>query len=112
MPCSSCLPDDMRQKDEVFDFVHEGTDAHLTSDMERSEKDLHWQTELIYGEVLFKHFVPTLEYVKPQPGEVFWDLGCGGGRPLITASLAYPELGAVKGLELLEQLTNLAKQIA
>ena len=46
----------------MYDLVHQGTDAHLTSDKERSEKDLHWQTELIYGEVLFQHFIPTLEY--------------------------------------------------
>lgn len=88
--CKNCLDEDLYARNEVFNTVHEGTDAHLTSDNERSEKDLHWQTELIYGEVLFLHFFPALEYAKPQPGEVFWDLGCGGGRPLITASLAYP----------------------
>lgn len=51
--CYDCLPEDLKVRNEVFNFVHEGTDAHLTSDIERSEKDLHWQTELIYGEVLF-----------------------------------------------------------
>lgn len=110
--CYDCLSDELRVRNEVFNFVHEGTDAHLTSDTERAEKDLHWQTELIYGEVLFQHFIPTLEFAKPQPGEVFWDLGCGGGRPLITASLAFPSLKACKGLELLEKLSLLAKQIA
>lgn len=60
---------------------------------------------------MFQHFIPALEYAKPKAGEVFWDLGCGGGRPLITASLAFPELAACKGLELLEQLSNLAKEI-
>ena len=100
--CYDCLPEDISARNEVFNLIHEGTDAHLTSDTERAEKDLHWQTELIYGEVLFQHFIPALEYVKPQPGEVFWDLGCGGGRPLMTASLAYPELRACKGLEILE----------
>jgi hypothetical protein len=88
--CKSCLAEDLRKRNDVFDLVHEGTDAHLTRDKGRSEKDLHWQTELIYGEVLFQHFIPALEYAEPKPGEVFWDLGCGGGRPLITASLAYP----------------------
>ena len=55
-----CLDDEMRARNAIFDKVHEGTDAHLVSDNERSEKDLHWQTELIYGEVLFLHFIPTL----------------------------------------------------
>ncbi len=51
--CKDCLPDPLKERNEVFNQVHEGTDAHLTSDKERSEKNLHWQTELIYGEVLF-----------------------------------------------------------
>ena len=48
-----CLSDEYREKNEVFNFVHQGTDAHLASDAERSEKNLHGQTEFIYGEVLF-----------------------------------------------------------
>ena len=36
-----CLPEDFRAKNEVFDLVHQGTDAHLASDTERNEKDLH-----------------------------------------------------------------------
>lgn len=68
--------------------------------------------ELTYGEVTFSHFVPILEYADPQPGEVFWDLGCGAGRPLVTAALAFPQLKACKGVELLEQLAWLGAQIA
>ena len=108
----SCLEGDYKLKNEIFDRVHEGTDAHEESNAERTEKDLQMNTEFIYGEVLFQHFIPALEFAQPQAGEVLWDLGCGGGRPLITASLAFPELKAVKGLELLERLTNLAIQIA
>ena len=48
----------------------------------------------------------------PKENQVFWDLGCGAGRPLITASLAYPKLKACKGIELLSDLTRLAKKIA
>ena len=58
--------------------------------------------DFTYGEVLFEHFVAALEFADPQPGEIFWDLGCGAGRPLVSASLAFPDLQACKGLELLE----------
>ena len=34
------LPQEIQQMNQVFEIVHEGTDAHLTSDIERSEKDL------------------------------------------------------------------------
>lgn len=65
-----------------------------------------------YGEVVFEHFVAVLDYVKPKEGEVFWDLGCGAGRPLVAASLAFANLKACKGLELLEQLTLLGQEVA
>jgi len=68
--------------------------------------------ELTYGEVTFSHFIPILEFADPKPGEVFWDLGCGAGRPLISASLAFPELKACKGLELLGQLASLGSHLA
>ena len=58
------------------------------------------------------YFIPILEYTKPKPGEVFWDLGCGAGKPLITASLAFPELKVCRGIELLEKLAELAEEIA
>ena len=92
--------------------MHKGVDAHEASNQERSEKDLQHNTELIYGEVIFMYFIPLLEYAKPKAGEVFWDLGCGAGKPLITASLAFPELKVCRGIELLENLVNIAKKIA
>ena len=58
------------------------------------------------------YFIPLLEYTKPQPGEIFYDLGCGAGKPLITASLAYPDLKICKGMELLEGLAETAKEIS
>jgi len=30
--CKSCLPESLMERNEVFEIVHEGTDAHLTSD--------------------------------------------------------------------------------
>ena len=36
----SCLPEDLQVKNEVFKLVHEGTDAHSTSDQERNQKNL------------------------------------------------------------------------
>ena len=92
--------------------MHEGIDAHEVSNEERNEKDLHYNTELIYGEIIFVYFIPLLEYAKPKAGEVFWDLGCGAGKPLISASLAYPELKVCRGIELLDKLTSLAESIA
>ena len=51
-----------------------------------------------------------MEYVKPQPGEVFWDLGCGTGKPVVISGLCFPQLKRVKGVELFKNLADLAKQ--
>lgn len=62
------------------------------------------QTEFTYGEILFSHFIPLLDLCQPQQGEIFYDLGCGGGKPLIVASIAFPLLKRVVGIELLHFL--------
>ena len=105
------LPDDLRAKQSVYEKVHQGRDAHGTSNEERNEKELQWNTELIYGEIIYQYFVPVLEYADIKDGEVFWDLGCGGGKPVFTAAMAYPGLKAAKGIELLEKLAGLASEI-
>ena len=58
------------------------------------------------------HFIPLLEYIKPQPGDIFYDLGCGAGKPLLAASLAYPDLKVCKGIELLKGLSYIAEEVA
>lgn len=51
-----------------------------------------------------------LGFVEPKAGEVFYDLGCGSGQPLMIAALAFPQLAACKGIELLESLASLGKE--
>ena len=62
----------------------------MLSRNERLKKDLYNVDDYTLGEVLFADFIPVLDYVKPQPGEVFYDLGCATGLPLFIASLFYP----------------------
>ena len=45
-----------------------------------------------------------LALMKPKPGEVFWDIGCGGAKPVAIAAMVYPSLKACKGIEYLPQL--------
>ena len=46
-------------------------------------------TDLTYGEMAPEVFAEMLAVVKPQPGEVFYDLGSGTGKPIYTAALLY-----------------------
>ena len=48
-----------------------------------------------------------LEALESKPGEVFWDVGCGAGRALITAQMTQ-EFSKVKGVELLDSLVETA----
>lgn len=47
---------------------------------------------------------------EPKAGEIFWDIGCGGAKPVAIAALEHPNLKECKGVELLSGLCNLAKQ--
>jgi len=107
-----CLDEASLKKKLIFDEIHKDTDAGFESNRERSQKDLQYETEFTYGEVIYTTFVPVLEYVKPKAGEVFWDLGCGGGKPLLIASLNWPQLAICKGVEFLEYLVDLATTVS
>ena len=60
----------------------------------------------------YLYFIQVFELLKPQPGEVFWDLGCGAAVPQAMASLNFPFLKACKGVEYLKNLANWATEMA
>jgi precorrin-6B methylase 2 len=61
-----------------------------------------------YGEIVFLSFILVLDKVKPQPGEVFYDLGSGSGKAVFAAALAFP-FSRCCGVELLPGLHRLAQ---
>ena len=87
---SDTYSDLMKVQNQIFEEALEGTDAHATSFNERQATESHDGKEFTYGEVLFCSFIPLIEYVQPQEGELLYDLGCGSGRPMMIASLAFP----------------------
>ena len=82
------------------------------SGKERAELDEICQnkTEFTYGEILYESFAPFLKLVDPQPGQIFYDIGCGGAKPLAIAALEYPELKECIGIEFLPNLASMAQQ--
>jgi len=95
----------------LYDRALDGVDANDTSLQERIYKELLTERVFTYGEVIFPNFLPMLEFAKPKPGEVFYDLGCGSGQPLMVAALAFPSLSKCVGIELLENLAALGVQV-
>ena len=61
---------------------------------------------------MFQYFIPLLDHVKPKAGETVYDLGCGAGKPLLIASLTYPDLKVCRGIEYMEGLADLGKDVA
>ena len=48
----------------------------------------------------------------PQPGEVFYDLGCGTGLPSAVAAIMFPQLAKSEGAEYIEIVADLGIQAA
>ena len=104
--------EEVRMVHSIFEQANLNTDSHSVSMEERSRRCLDCVRDFTYGEVLFATFLPVLDYAKPKPGEVLYDLGCGSGLPMIIASMMYPDLQSCKGIELLEDLATLGLQVS
>ena len=83
-------PDDVRVKSDIIDAAYQKIDVINTSWQERERKNLLGNRDFTYGEVMFHSLYPLLQMTDPQPGEVFYDLGCGTGLPSSIAAIMFP----------------------
>lgn len=67
----------------------------------------HDSDAFVCGEIQFLPFFAILDSLKPKPGEMFYDLGSGAGKAVLTAGLCF-DFAKVKGIEILPGLSNLA----
>ena len=104
---ASCIPEELGQKLEIYEQAEQLEDVYEIVRKERDRLNVGHNQDFAYGEIIPVYFIPLLDYVKPQPGEVFCDLGCGSGKPVFVASLAFPELKECRGIELLDALVDL-----
>jgi precorrin-6B methylase 2 len=65
--------------------------------------------DFVYGEIEFLSFCAILQRVNPKQSDVFYDLGCGSGKAVLTAALCFKFSKAV-GVELLPELYHLANK--
>ena len=63
----------------------------------------------VYGEIEFVPFYIILDRVKPQSHEIFYDLGSGAGKAVMTATCFF-DLSKVYGIELLPGLYDAANK--
>jgi len=77
----------------------------------RSERNrLNIDTDdFIYGEIEFSSFSNILDRVQPRSNEIFYDLGCGAGKAVLSAAMNF-DLSKIVGIELLPGLCQLANE--
>ncbi len=90
----------------VFDALYNGVDAEAVSKQAQKQLKNNPDNILLYGEISFLSFADILTVVKPRAGEVFYDLGSGGGKAVFAAALI-GNFSKVVGVELLPSLFQL-----
>jgi SAM-dependent methyltransferase len=101
------------------------TEAELADQLERIFRDVQGyqlshsdrrrlgieDRSFVYGEISERPFLEALAKARPQPGEVFYDLGSGTGRAVLAAAASYSFSRAV-GIEWLASLVRASKLAA
>lgn len=93
----------------IFDQIYKEIDGYKIS-REAQKKLPYFSNAHIYGEITFVDFVEILTRTKPQPDEIFYDLGSGTGKAVITASLTFPFSRCI-GIEKLKELYDVSEQV-
>ncbi len=99
----------IRKAREIFESLYADENGYLLSTRARRKLQIQ-DTSLTYGEVSFESFKKILQVVKPQKGEVFYDLGSGNGKAVILASLLAP-FSKLVGIEILKELVGASNKI-
>jgi SAM-dependent methyltransferase len=74
----------------------------------RKNLGVYEDRSLVYGESHLPSLYEILNETKPQPGEIFYDLGSGSGRLVLYVALSFPFAKAF-GIELLDDLVNVSQ---
>lgn len=77
--------------------------------LEERKRLMKEEDDYIYGEIDFVSFFIFLNKIKPEPGEVFYDLGSGVGKAVFATALCF-DLSKVCGIELLPALFEKANE--
>eukprot|EP00607_Mallomonas_marina_P005451 CAMPEP_0182426556 /NCGR_PEP_ID=MMETSP1167-20130531/13041_1 /TAXON_ID=2988 /ORGANISM="Mallomonas Sp, Strain CCMP3275" /LENGTH=817 /DNA_ID=CAMNT_0024608059 /DNA_START=38 /DNA_END=2488 /DNA_ORIENTATION=+ len=102
------LSSDIRERYDIFQSVFRDIDGSNTSQKERSRVGREDQS-LTYGEVEYLSFIDILKRTGACHGDVFYDLGCGAGKAVISAALSGIQFMRCVGLEILPGLCDCAR---
>lgn len=98
--------EEIRRYDQLLSSIYNHADAYIISNKARKKLG-ECGDDFVYGEIEFLSFFSILLKVTPQPHDIFYDLGCGAGKAVLTAAFCF-NLNKACGVELLPELYALA----
>jgi trans-aconitate methyltransferase len=93
----------------LFERLYAAVDGKAISHAAR-ERSGDGDLSLTYGEIVPHSFRALIDEARPQPGEVFYDLGSGTGKPVILSALLYP-FSRLVGIERVADLAAAARRV-
>ena len=96
---------------DLHDLLYTDIHGYSLSSSGRSKVGREADPILTYGEVTPESVQYMMEMTNPQPGEVFYDLGCGTGKAVVFAAFLAP-LKRATGIDIIEDLWQSASQTA
>lgn len=96
--------------EQIIAQLYADQSTHASANLQRKILRLEDNDQFLYGEVELISLAELLYKLELKQNEVFYDLGCGGGKAVYTAALLYP-FRKVCGIELLPGLYQLAEDL-
>ena len=93
-----------------INFIYRGVDSFSVSYEARRKLGIMEDKSLIYGEALPESLAEILKIVQPKKGEIFYDLGSGGGKVVLAAGMMFP-FRKVIGIEKIKELVDASQVV-
>lgn len=90
----------------IITSLYNNSDAYIISRNACKKRGIKGN-DFVYGEIEFLSFLTLLKKINPQPHDIFYDLGCGSGKAVLTTALCF-NIQKACGVELLTELYDLA----
>jgi SAM-dependent methyltransferase len=101
---------DLSDASSVFDWLYAAEDKAFSISYDERQSSNCESKDFTYGEVELGTFSDLLKIAKAKEGDIFYDLGSGSGKAVVTAALSC-SFSKIYGVEILEGLYKLSKEI-
>lgn len=90
--------------------LYRGVDAFSISFSARQKLGIKEDKSFVYGEAKVESLAEILKIAEPKDGDVFYDLGSGGGKVVLAAAMMFPFRKAA-GVEKIKELTEASETV-